>query len=84
MSQAQRLVVAPVVLAGGSGTRLWPLSRSLHPKQYLSLGVGKAKETLFQQAVRRVAGLADATIDVQPPCVVANEEHRFTVVEQLR
>ena len=84
MSKAQRLTVVPVVLAGGSGTRLWPLSRSLHPKQYLSLGVGKAKETLFQQAVRRVAGLANAAIDVHRPCVVANEEHRFTVVEQLR
>jgi mannose-1-phosphate guanylyltransferase/mannose-6-phosphate isomerase len=84
MSTVQRLTVVPVVLAGGSGTRLWPLSRALHPKQYLSLGVGKAKETLFQQAVRRLAGLADATIDVQRPCVVANEEHRFTVVEQLR
>ena len=84
MTKAQRLAVVPVVLAGGSGTRLWPLSRSLHPKQYLSLGVGKAKETLFQQAVRRVAGLADSGVDVQRPCVVANEEHRFTVVEQLR
>ena len=84
MSEAQRLTVAPVVLAGGSGTRLWPLSRSLHPKQYLSLGVGQLKETLFQQAVRRVAGLADSVVDVQRPCIVANEEHRFTVVEQLR
>ncbi|MBV9889703.1 MAG: mannose-1-phosphate guanylyltransferase/mannose-6-phosphate isomerase [Rhizobacter sp.] len=84
MSSAEGLTVVPVVLAGGSGTRLWPLSRSLHPKQYLSLGVGPAKETLFQQAVRRAAGLADATIAVQRPCVVANEEHRFTVVEQLR
>jgi len=84
VSAGGRLTVAPVVLAGGSGTRLWPLSRSLHPKQYLALGVGEAKETLFQQAVRRVAGLADSDIAVQRPCVVANEEHRFTVAEQLR
>jgi len=79
-----RLSVAPVILAGGSGTRLWPLSRSLHPKQYLSLGVGKGAETLFQQAVLRAAQIADAGIAVAAPCVVANEEHRFTVIEQLR
>ena len=82
-------VVVPVVLAGGSGTRLWPLSRALHPKQYLALGVGAssgvngAEPTLFQQAVRRVASLASTSIDVGPVCVVANEEHRFTVVDQL-
>jgi mannose-1-phosphate guanylyltransferase/mannose-6-phosphate isomerase len=78
------LTVVPVILAGGSGTRLWPLSRSLHPKQYISLGVGKADETLFQQAARRAAAIADAGLAVQPPCIVANEEHRFTVIEQLR
>jgi len=84
LSTAPVVSVVPVVLAGGSGTRLWPLSRSLHPKQYLSLGVGQLKETLFQQAVRRVGALGDAGIAVQRPCIVANEEHRFTVVEQLR
>ena len=84
MSSAPHLRVVPVILAGGSGTRLWPLSRSLHPKQYLALGVGKGGETLFQQAVRRAAQIADADIAVAPPCVVANEEHRFTVIEQLR
>jgi mannose-1-phosphate guanylyltransferase/mannose-6-phosphate isomerase len=80
------LSVVPVILAGGSGTRLWPLSRSLHPKQYLSLGVGGGprNETLFQQAARRVGAVAEAGIAVQAPCVVANEEHRFTVIEQLR
>ena len=77
------LVVVPVILAGGSGTRLWPLSRALHPKQYLSLGVGGGDETLFQQAALRVAAIGASGIAVQPPCVVANEEHRFTVVEQL-
>jgi mannose-1-phosphate guanylyltransferase/mannose-6-phosphate isomerase len=80
---ADVLVVVPVILAGGSGTRLWPLSRALHPKQYLSLGVGGSEETLFQQAALRVAAVGAAGIAVQPPCVVANEEHRFTVVEQL-
>ena len=80
------LTVVPVILSGGSGTRLWPLSRSLHPKQYLSLGAGggKPNETLFQQSARRLAAVAEASIDVQAPCIVANEEHRFTVVEQLR
>ncbi len=78
------LVVVPVILAGGSGTRLWPLSRALHPKQYLSLGVGDNDATLFQQAALRVAAIGAAGIAVQAPCVVANEEHRFTVIEQLR
>ena len=80
------LTVVPVILAGGSGTRLWPLSRSLHPKQYLSLGVGGGPRdaTLFQQAARRVGAIGDAVIAVRPPLIVANEEHRFTVVEQLR
>ncbi len=77
-------VVVPVILAGGSGTRLWPLSRALHPKQYLALGVGSSDATLFQQAALRVAAIGAAGIAVQPPCVVANEEHRFTVIEQLR
>ncbi|MDQ6638811.1 MAG: sugar phosphate nucleotidyltransferase, partial [Pseudomonadota bacterium] len=80
------LTVVPVILAGGSGTRLWPLSRSLHPKQFLSLGVGggASDETLFQQAARRVGAVGEAGIAMQAPLIVANEEHRFTVVEQLR
>jgi len=80
------LSVVPVILAGGSGTRLWPLSRSLHPKQYLSLGVGGGlrNETLFQQAALRLASLAEPGIAVKAPCIVANEEHRFTVIDQLR
>jgi mannose-1-phosphate guanylyltransferase / mannose-6-phosphate isomerase len=77
------LVVVPVILAGGSGTRLWPLSRALHPKQYLALGIG-GKGTLFQQAALRLAALAEPSLDVRVPYVVANEEHRFTVVDQLR
>jgi len=85
MSEAM-LSVVPVILAGGSGTRLWPLSRSLHPKQYLSLGVGGGprNETLFQQAALRLASLAEPGLAVQAPCIVANEEHRFTVIDQLR
>jgi mannose-1-phosphate guanylyltransferase/mannose-6-phosphate isomerase len=81
MTGKARHDVLPVILAGGSGTRLWPLSRALHPKQYLAFG---SEETLFQQAVRRLAALAGEGIVLGEACIVANEEHRFTVVEQLR
>ncbi|WP_119155412.1 mannose-1-phosphate guanylyltransferase/mannose-6-phosphate isomerase [Caldimonas tepidiphila] len=73
--------IVPVVMAGGSGTRLWPLSRQLYPKQFLALS---GPQTLFQQALLRLADLADDTIEVQPPCIVGNEEHRFLVLDQLR
>jgi mannose-1-phosphate guanylyltransferase / mannose-6-phosphate isomerase len=70
-------MIHPVILSGGSGTRLWPMSRTLYPKQLLSL---LGHESLLQQTVRRVA-------DPQrfaPPLIVANEEHRFIIAEQLR
>jgi mannose-1-phosphate guanylyltransferase/mannose-6-phosphate isomerase len=66
----------PVLLSGGSGTRLWPLSREAYPKQFLPL-VGT--DTMLQATWRRVAPLADL-----PPIVVANEDHRFLAAEQLR
>ena len=65
-----------VILAGGSGTRLWPLSRERFPKQFLSIA---GEQSLFQQAVLR-GGLFSTC----PPIVIANEEHRFLVAEQLR
>jgi mannose-1-phosphate guanylyltransferase / mannose-6-phosphate isomerase len=68
--------ITPVVLSGGSGTRLWPLSRELYPKQLLPL-VGE--HTMLQETLRRLAGL-----DTAPPVVVCNESHRFLVAEQLR
>ncbi|MBX3604268.1 MAG: mannose-1-phosphate guanylyltransferase/mannose-6-phosphate isomerase [Piscinibacter sp.] len=68
-------------MAGGSGTRLWPLSRAQFPKQFLVL---QGNTSLFQQAVQRLAGVAAADLAVAPPCVVGNEEHRFLVLEQLR
>ena len=81
MTAAEPIAVAPVILAGGSGTRLWPLSRSQHPKQYLAL---TGSETLFQLAALRLAALEGPGFRVATPSIVANEEHRFTVVEQLR
>jgi mannose-1-phosphate guanylyltransferase/mannose-6-phosphate isomerase len=69
-------MLVPVILSGGAGTRLWPLSRELHPKQLLPL-VGA--HTMLQDTVRRLAGL-----EVGAPMVVCNEAHRFLVAEQLR
>jgi mannose-1-phosphate guanylyltransferase/mannose-6-phosphate isomerase len=73
--------VQPVVMAGGSGTRLWPLSRAGFPKQFLVLS---GNSSLFQQAVSRLQGLADEQTVVAAPVVVGNEEHRFLVLDQLR
>lgn len=73
--------VTPVILCGGSGSRLWPLSRSGFPKQFLSL---TGKESLFQQAAQRVTDLNTDDIDVGYPIIVTGEEHRFLVLEQLR
>ncbi len=66
----------PVLLSGGSGTRLWPLSREAYPKQFLALA---GEDTMLQETWRRVAPLASSA-----PIVVANEEHRFLAAEQLR
>jgi len=71
----------PVIMAGGSGTRLWPLSRSGFPKQFLALD---GRSSLFQQAVQRLAALGDDGITAAAPLVVSNEEHRFLLLEQLR
>ena len=76
-----KIPVQPVVMAGGSGTRLWPLSRAGFPKQFLVLS---GNTSLFQQAVSRLEGLANAQLDVAAPVVVGNEEHRFLVLDQLR
>lgn len=73
--------VTPVILCGGSGTRLWPLSRSGFPKQFLCLTGG---DSLFQQAAKRLSVLGNDLIDVNKLCIVSNEEHRFLASEQLR
>jgi mannose-1-phosphate guanylyltransferase/mannose-6-phosphate isomerase len=69
-------MLTPVILSGGAGTRLWPLSRELYPKQLLPL-VGQS--TMLQSTASRLDGL-----EVAAPIVVCNEEHRFVVAEQLR
>jgi len=81
MNKHEVINVRPVIMAGGSGTRLWPLSRAMYPKQFLAL---TSPQTLFQQTVMRMAGIANQAISVEVPCVVCNEEHRFLVVDQLR
>ena len=73
--------VTPVILCGGSGTRLWPLSRTGFPKQFLCL---TGKESLFQQAALRLANLGSADIKVASPIIVTGEDHRFLASEQLR
>jgi mannose-1-phosphate guanylyltransferase / mannose-6-phosphate isomerase len=73
--------VVPVIMAGGSGTRLWPLSRSGYPKQFLVLS---GNDSLFQQAAARLQRLAGDGIEVGAPVIVGNEEHRFLVLDQLR
>ena len=69
-------MLTPVILSGGAGTRLWPLSRELYPKQLLPL-IGT--RTLLQQTLLRLEGL-----EASPPVIVCNEAHRFLVAEQLR
>ncbi|MDX2266422.1 MAG: mannose-1-phosphate guanylyltransferase/mannose-6-phosphate isomerase [Hyphomicrobiales bacterium] len=69
--------IHPVILCGGSGTRLWPLSRSAYPKQFLRLA---SDHTMLQDTLRRLDGLPG----VAAPIVICNEEHRFLVAEQLR
>jgi mannose-1-phosphate guanylyltransferase/mannose-6-phosphate isomerase len=70
-------MLIPLILSGGSGTRLWPLSRELYPKQLLPL-VGS--RTMLQETAERVVGLPD----LSPAIVVCNESHRFMVAEQMR
>src|SRR5271168_3470751 len=75
--QDEPMNVIPVILSGGAGTRLWPLSREMYPKQLLAL---TGKHTMLQDTATRLAGIFGA----RPPIVVCNEAHRFTVAEQIR
>ena len=76
--------VYPVILCGGSGTRLWPLSRSGFPKQFLVLSGDDSGQSLFQQTVERMNAIAAPQIHLGKTLVVTNEEHRFLALEQLR
>jgi mannose-1-phosphate guanylyltransferase len=69
-------MILPVIMAGGTGSRLWPLSRDLMPKQFLKLD---GKHTMLQATVSRLAG-----VNALAPLVICNEEHRFIAAEQLR
>jgi len=70
-------MIIPVILSGGSGTRLWPLSRAMRPKQLLSM---VSDHTMIQDTVTRLKGITD----IAEPIIVCNEEHRFTIAEQMR
>jgi len=69
-------MIKAVVLAGGSGSRLWPLSRAAHPKQFLALN---GEDTMLQSTMKRLEGL-----NIESSVTICNEEHRFFVAEQLR
>lgn len=71
-----KTMIKAVIMAGGSGTRLWPLSRTGHPKQFLKLHGGY---TMLQSTMKRLEGL-----DISSSVTICNEEHRFFVAEQLR
>ena len=84
-------LVIPVILCGGSGTRLWPLSRSGFPKQFLVLSGDGSSQSLFQQAVERINSVANSenstssnNITLGETLVATNEDHRFLVLDQLR
>ena len=68
-------MITPIIISGGSGTRLWPLSRKLRPKQFIGMG---NDTTLFQDTILRLPE------DLSDPLIICNEEHRFLVAEQLR
>lgn len=80
-STKSKFSVLPVILCGGSGTRLWPLSRTGFPKQFLSLN---STESLFQQAAQRLMALDSDNVHVLSPVIVTGEDHRFLALEQLR
>lgn len=69
-------MLLPVIMAGGAGSRLWPLSRALYPKQFLAL---TSDLTMLQETLLRLDGLPHLA-----PLVICNEEHRFIIAEQLR
>lgn len=69
-------MLIPIIMAGGSGSRLWPLSRTLYPKQFLAI---TSDNTMLQETIERLSSIEHAA-----PLLICNEEHRFIVAEQLR
>jgi len=69
-------MIIPVILSGGTGSRLWPMSRELNPKQFLSL---YGEQTMLQETMTRLEGVTD----LADPIVVCNEDHRFMVAQQM-
>jgi mannose-1-phosphate guanylyltransferase/mannose-6-phosphate isomerase len=74
------LEVVPVIMCGGAGTRLWPLSRKGYPKQYLSF---ERELSLFQETINRLDALESQEVHLEVPCIVTSEDQRFLVLEQL-
>lgn len=72
--------VVPVILCGGSGTRLWPLSRASYPKQFINMF---GQNSLFQVSFLRVQQLDGSLHSLQPTCIVTHEDHRFLALEQV-
>lgn len=79
-----KIDINPVVLCGGSGTRLWPLSRASFPKQFLVLSGDDSGQSLFQQAIERINSIGTSEVQVGQTMVVTNDDHRFLVLDQLR
>ena len=93
MTNARSIIsVIPVILCGGSGTRLWPLSRLGFPKQFLVLSGDDSNQSLFQQAIQRInatgeqhqGGFTEIPLELGSTLIVTNEEHRFLALDQLR
>jgi mannose-1-phosphate guanylyltransferase/mannose-6-phosphate isomerase len=72
--------ISPIILCGGSGTRLWPLSRKLYPKQFLMIA---GSHSLFQQTLLRLSQIDDKNIQIDKFFIITNESHRFLVLEQI-
>ncbi len=79
ISEMKKEKIIPIILCGGSGTRLWPLSRASFPKQYIALS-SKCKFSLLQETILRISDLEN----IERPIFICNEQHRFLVAEQMR
>ena len=75
----QKIKILPIILCGGSGTRLWPSSRASFPKQFIN-GLSKDKKSLLQETILRIISLNN----IGDPIFICNEDHRFLVAEQMR